>query len=195
MPADALPLARWETFYVIVGSSGGALTGLLFVVVALAADRVRTGVSQGLGAFTSPSITHFGCVLLVSAIIMMPRDGLSSLGILLGLCALAGIVVTRMAIRRIARFELYRPVVEDWVWHGVLPCLSYGALLVAAIILQSATKTALYVVASVTLMLLFIGIHNAWDAALYSAMYVPREQDSITPPSPSSAADRATVTR
>ncbi len=193
MPADALPLARWETFYVIVGSSGGALTGLLFVVVALAADRMRAAASRGLGAFTSPSIVHFGCVLLISAIIMMPRDGLSSLAALLGLCALGGVAVTIMAIWRIARFDPYQPVAEDWFWHGILPCASYVGLLVAAIILQRATQTALYVVASVVLVLLFVGIHNAWDAALYSAMYLPPEQGATGPPSPSAAASRPTV--
>ena len=175
MPADAL--AHWETFYVIVGSSGGALTGLLFVVVALAADRMRAGSSQGLGAFTSPSIVHFGTVMLVSAMIAMPRDGLASLAVLLMLTGLAGIVVTVMAVRRIARFEKYQPVAEDWIWHGVLPAAAYAALFVAAIILQSATKPALNTIASVTLVLLFVGIHNAWDAALYSATFVPRDQN------------------
>lgn len=31
------PLAAWENFYIIVGSSAGALTGLQFVVIAYAA--------------------------------------------------------------------------------------------------------------------------------------------------------------
>jgi hypothetical protein len=31
-------LADWESFYVIVGSSAGALTGLMFVVITLVAD-------------------------------------------------------------------------------------------------------------------------------------------------------------
>ena len=31
-------LVPWESFYVIVGSSGAALTGLQFVVIALLAD-------------------------------------------------------------------------------------------------------------------------------------------------------------
>jgi len=33
-PAHAL-LSQWESFWVIVGSSAGGLTGLMFVVVAL----------------------------------------------------------------------------------------------------------------------------------------------------------------
>lgn len=34
-----MPLHEWETFYVIVGSSAAALTGLMFVVIALSAER------------------------------------------------------------------------------------------------------------------------------------------------------------
>jgi hypothetical protein len=39
--AVASPLAAWESFYVIVGSSAAALTGLQFVVMALIADAPR----------------------------------------------------------------------------------------------------------------------------------------------------------
>ena len=37
MPPELPPLTEWETFYVIVGSSAAALTGLQFVVIALLA--------------------------------------------------------------------------------------------------------------------------------------------------------------
>ncbi len=39
MGESATALSPWESFYVIVGSSGGALIGLQFVVVTLIADR------------------------------------------------------------------------------------------------------------------------------------------------------------
>ena len=46
----ASPIAAWESFYVIVGSSAGALIGLQFVVITLIADlpvaRTGTGSSQ-----------------------------------------------------------------------------------------------------------------------------------------------------
>ena len=38
---DASLLAGWANFYVIVGSSAGALTGLTFVVIALIRDTRR----------------------------------------------------------------------------------------------------------------------------------------------------------
>jgi len=178
MPGDAVAVGQWETFYVIVGSSGGALTGLLFVVVALTVDRVRAGTTQGLSAFISPSVFHFCNVLFVSAMIVMPRRSLTSLGITLGLCALVGGFITVVAAWRIARFDKYQPVAEDWIWHAIIPCVSYVGLLVAAIILPSATDCALYVTGSVCLALLFVGIHNAWDAALYSATYIPKNPDT-----------------
>lgn len=40
----ASPLKAWESFYVIVGSSAGAMTGLQFVVMTLIAE---TGPSRG----------------------------------------------------------------------------------------------------------------------------------------------------
>ena len=33
-----IPLHEWESFYVIIGTSAAALTGLMFVVIAVVAD-------------------------------------------------------------------------------------------------------------------------------------------------------------
>lgn len=56
-------LGEWESFYVIVGSSGGALIGLQFVVITLIAERprVRDDVRAN-KAFTTPSVVHFAVV-------------------------------------------------------------------------------------------------------------------------------------
>jgi hypothetical protein len=66
---DAMtPLAGWENFYVIVGSSAGALIGLQFVVMTLIVNRpIAPGLAQAGSAFASPTIVHFGAVLLLSA--------------------------------------------------------------------------------------------------------------------------------
>ena len=163
--------APWETFYVIVGSSGGALTGLLFVVVALVADKRTPATDRGLSAFTTPSIFHFVLVMAIAALVTMPRHGLMSLSVLLGGCAAVGA----------SPGEVRRGPVEDWVFHGVAPGLCYAGLLVAAITLRPETELALYLIASATLLLLFIGIHNAWDVALYSATNLPRREDAPPP--------------
>jgi hypothetical protein len=64
----------------------------------------------------------------------------------------------------------YVPVLEDRIWHIVLPSVAYLSLFVSAIAAYSHEVGALYVVAATALLLLLIGIHNAWDAAVYIAM-------------------------
>ncbi len=66
-------LTEWESFYVIVGSAAGALIGLQFVVMTLIADMpgTREEALAG-GAFATPSVVHFGAVLLLAAVISAP---------------------------------------------------------------------------------------------------------------------------
>jgi hypothetical protein len=58
-------LAGWENFYVIVGSSAGALIGLQFVVITLIADMPIRGGQEAGEAFATPTIVHFGAALLL----------------------------------------------------------------------------------------------------------------------------------
>jgi hypothetical protein len=51
-------LAEWDNFYVIAGSSAGGLTGLTFVVIALASDAKRINM-RGLRVYVTPTIVHF----------------------------------------------------------------------------------------------------------------------------------------
>jgi hypothetical protein len=51
-------LAKWDSFYVIVGSAAGALIGLQFVVVTLIAQRPALSVAEAGATFaTRPSFT------------------------------------------------------------------------------------------------------------------------------------------
>ena len=69
---------------------------------------------------------------------------------------------------------------SDWVWHAGLPLLAYLSLLITALVMRRAPEGALYGVEAVELLLLFIGIHNAWDAAVWIAT-------SAEPPAPPSS--------
>jgi hypothetical protein len=166
------PLTTWQNFYVIIGSAAATLTGLMFVVITLSA-RVRDRRSSGaLGAFATPTVVHFCAALLVAAILSAPWQALWNAGILLGLCGLGGVMYVVIVVRRTRRQTDYNPVLEDWLWHTVLPLVSYTALVVAAIVLTGNPNPvpALFVISAVTVLLLFIGIHNAWDAVTYIAI-------------------------
>jgi len=164
------PLAAWEAFYVIVGSSAAALTGLQFVVIALVAESRRKTTFREINAFGTPTVVHFGAVLLVSAILSAPWQRLANTGLALGTCGAAGIVYGFIVVRRARRQTEYQPDAEDWVWYVGLPFVAYTALLVAAIVLRRHPAPCLFAVGGAAVLLLFIGIRNAWDTVTYLAI-------------------------
>src|SRR5437867_1535991 len=125
--AVVFPLRAWETFYVIVGSAAGALTGLQFVVMTLVAQYgARQGRKESVSAFGSPTIVHFCAALLVGAILTAPWAALRHAGVALAGCGALGVIYSVVVLRRTLRPGEYKPVAEDWLWHVVLPLLSYS---------------------------------------------------------------------
>ena len=168
--AAVSPLTTWQNFYVIIGSSAGALTGLMFVVITLIAGARMRRSSGSVAAFGTPTVVHFCVALLVAAILSAPWQALWNAALLLGISGLGGMTYVVIVIRRARRQTDYQPVLEDWLFHTVLPLVSYTALVVAAILLPGYPALALYVIGAVTVLLLFIGIHNAWDTVTYVAI-------------------------
>lgn len=156
-------LSAWQSFYVIVGSSGGALIGLQFVVITLIAEKRNLATAGGLSAFGTPTVVHFAGAVILSAIMSAPWGSLGSLSIVLGACGVGGLVYCGIVIRRARRQTDYQPVWQDWLWYTGLPCGCHAALTVTAAVLRSRPRPTLFVIAAVTLTLLIIGIHNAWD--------------------------------
>jgi len=174
-PAAVSPFAAWENFYVIVGSSAAALTGLQFVVVVLGAEARSIGPE--VGAFGTPTVVHFCAALLISAIASVPWRAVSNAGLALDAVGVAGIVYMAVVIRRALRPLRYVPVLEDWLWHCAFPLVAYVTLLVAAFVLQRDPPRTLLVIGGTALFLLFIGIHNAWDAVTYIATQQPQHEE------------------
>src|SRR5205809_479528 len=128
-------LGGWDNFYVIVGSSAAALTGLQFVVTALIADR------------------------------QSPWHEVSSAASAFAVCGILGVLYAALVILRVRRTRTYQPVLEDWVFHALLPLLAYAVLLIAAIAMPHRPAGSQFAVAGTALLLLLVGIHNAWDSA------------------------------
>ena len=159
--------SAWESFYVIVGSSAAALTGLQFVVIALVADTRARSTPETIDAFGTPTVVHFCSALLVSAVLSAPWHTPSSVMLILGVAGIAGLFYCFLVMRRARRQTGYEPVFEDWLWHAALPFAAYAMLLVAALSLRIHVTGALFAIAAVALLLLFIGIHNAWDSVTF----------------------------
>lgn len=160
-------LAHWESFYVIVGSSGAALTGLMFIVITLIADSRQPPSLKEINAFATPALVHLSAVLLIAAILSAPWPDGRNAAYALGLTAIAGVGYMIIVLRRLLQPTEYQKGLEDWIWHAVLPFLAYLTLLVAHLALSHDHHWALFAIGAVALLLLFIGIHNAWDSVTY----------------------------
>jgi len=172
-------LSGWENFYVIVGSSAGALIGLQFVVMTLIADiplRTRDNAEQVGHTFATPTVVHFGAVLLLSGLLSVPWHTLAPAAVLWGLLGFIGMVYAAVVTRRMRTQRSYRPELEDWLFHAVFPFVAYVTLAVSAICGYTESSNSLFGVACASMLLLFIGIHNAWDAVTYHVFYIRQKK-------------------
>jgi len=171
MPEGVWPLlAPWSNFYIMTGSSAAALTGLMFVVITLVTGLERGGTQDGVATFSTPNVVHFSAALLASAILIAPWPSVLGPAIAAGLTGLGGVAYGLRVIHRTKRFAVlgeYTADLEDWAWYAIIPFVAYGTLFVGAIALPAFAPKALFVIAAAVVLLIFSGIHNAWDTITY----------------------------
>ena len=167
-------LTQWSNFYMLTGSAAGALTGLMFVVITLVGgERKFQTAPTGIATFSTPTVAHFCAALFVSAMLSAPWHRLAPPAVLLGLAGFAGVCYILYVMRQTRRLATYKADIEDWTWFTALPMLAYAAILGGAIALPLAAAGALYALAGGALLLIFIGIRNAWDVVTYIAIQGP----------------------
>jgi hypothetical protein len=163
-------LAAWSTFYIMIGSAAAALTGLMFVVITLVTRSEMPARRDGVATFSTPTVMHFSIALLVAAILCAPWRSLIPPAALLGITGLYCILYILRIARLTRRLTGYVADAEDWAWYTLLPFLSFCAIFGGAIGLPRAPVQALYAVAAGALLLIFIGIRNAWDVVTFLAI-------------------------
>ena len=168
-------LNAWDSFYVILGSAAGALIGLQFVVMTLIAERPQVS-GEAASAFGTPTVVHFGASLLISALIRVPWPDLRTGALTGGAVGLCGLGYMTLTFLRMRRQSAYRPDWEDWSFHILLPFAAYGAIALSSLMAIAHARWALFATGFATLMLLFIGIHNAWDAVAYQVFVIRRRE-------------------
>jgi hypothetical protein len=169
MEAALSALTHWANFYVIVGSSAGALTGLQFVVMTLVA-QANVGSIREIRAFGTPNVVQFCAALLISAIMTAPWDTLSHLGLCLGAFGIVGFAYSVMVVRHARKQTGYAADAGDWFWYVALPLIAYAGLAAEGILLSWNIRWCLNLIGPTTLLFLFTGIHNAWDTVTHLAI-------------------------
>src|SRR5882757_5104825 len=163
-------LGEWDSFYLIVGGAAGALIGLQFVVMTLIAERHSPTIAEAGPIFSTPTIIHFSATLLVSALLRAPWPSVTAAAFACGALGLCGLTYTLLLVRRIRRQTAYRPDAEDWSFHILLPLLAYASLMLMPLPSLAHERETLFGIGAGVLLLLFVGIHNAWDAVSYQVV-------------------------
>jgi hypothetical protein len=171
-------LAEWDSFYVIVGGAAGALIGLQFVVMTLIAERPPLRAAEASGAFGTPTIVHFSAALLLSALLRAPWQSISPPAALWGLIGFSGVAYALIVARRMWKQSAYQPDFEDWSFYVACPLAAYAMLAASAFPASSHTREALFGAGAGALLLLFIGIRNAWDSVAYLVFVTRPKLDS-----------------
>jgi hypothetical protein len=151
----------------MAGTAAATLAGLLFVVITLCVSLAATPAARGVHAFVTPVLVHFGGVLYLSMMLLAPWPAQWPLGIILGLHGLAVIAYAAFIIRLMGRLDFVSLKASNWITYAGAPALANAGLLAAGAGLIAEKSFAPYAAAGAVMLLLFIGILDAWDLTLW----------------------------
>jgi hypothetical protein len=161
---------QWDSFYVILGSAAGALIGLQFVVMTLFASARQRPTAEAGAAFATPTILDFASVLAISLLMRVPWPTVVPAALIFGLAGLGGIVYSAIVTRRMRFQTSYEPEFEDWIFYVAMRLLAFLMLALSGLFALSYTSGSLFGIAAAAAILLFSGIHNAWDAVIFHVL-------------------------
>jgi hypothetical protein len=167
----AQPFQTWHDFYLLVGGAAATLVGLMFLAIALGSRMITEETIPGLRVYLTPTVIHFVYVLIIAIVGVVPaltRAPLGAMLVLAGLAslgqALSGVPVMRQ-LQREGKLDQ-----GDRMWYLLTPVFCYLLLMGAGVGLLSRSSQALNGLALATMVLLVLGIRNAWDMVVFFAL-------------------------
>lgn len=169
-------LRDWESFYLLVGSAAAALIGLLFIVATLTTNIDRSSVDRGNHLYMTPIVFHLVMIVVLSATALAPTVTTAAFGIVCALAAIAGFAYGAMVTFGIVTIADPPTHWSDKWYYGAGPTLAYVVLAIVAAAMLRNRGWAANGVATVAVVLLLLGIRNAWDLVTYLAPKQPKPE-------------------
>ena len=161
-------LKEWHDFYILVGTAGATLLGLLFIAVSLGAGYLTEERQSATRTFMSPVALHFTSVFFLSAVALFPWHKTKFLVTLIGATALIGATISTYITIQVVRTDMTN-FIQDYLAYGLLPGVGYLVLLAAAVSIYLEKDFGLDALAGALLLLAIANIRNAWDLTLTMA--------------------------
>jgi hypothetical protein len=160
-------LYGWDNFYIMAGTAGATLIGLLFVIITLGTHLSSSRVAQGARAFLTPTLVHFGSVLFQALVVLVPWPSVWPVGVILGFCGLVGLVYLMDIIFKRRKVQFVSLHLLDGIPYAGIPALANLNLIAGAIGMIAEKSFAPYCLAGAITLFLFAGIYGAWDLTLW----------------------------
>jgi hypothetical protein len=163
----AAAMSRWHDFYMLTGGAAATLLGLLFVALSFGIGLEVQKRTEGINTFVTPTMVHFVDVMVIAAasVAPLPRAIVAALLVLL---IVINMIPGAQRLQRLRGYHVEDPFDwRDWLWYLLLPAGSQLLLLAAAIGLWRGDERALLAMAGAIVLLLVVGVRNAWDLVLF----------------------------
>ena len=145
--------------------------GLMFVVISMIMGTARERRSpEGISIFTTPTVVHFGAAIIVAGDMLAPWHSARNACAIAALLAVCGVAYMARVIGRTHKMIDYDADLEDRLWYNIFPFVAYGTVAAGSFLALASAGAGLFIVAAGVVMLMFVGIRNAWDIVTFIAV-------------------------
>jgi len=161
-------LAMWHDFYTLIGAASATLVALIFVAASIGAGVFTRAHQAGIRSFLSPTVVHFTAILVICLFAIVPTQTWFTMGALLVCSGAAGLAYSAWVWRRMTRYGIIGTIdAIDRLWYAQLPKPAYLLIVVAGVAFWQKSLVGLDLLAASQILLLLIGIRNAWDMTVW----------------------------
>lgn len=159
----------WRDFYSLIGTAAATLVALLFVAASIGATTYREEHRAPLSSFLTPTVAHFSTILFAALFTCVPSLSWRGFGALIAAGALAGLAYSGRVFFLVVVKRKFKVDVDDRLFYAAIPMIAYLVLLAAAALIFAQSPLGADLVAAALLILLLVGIRNAWDMTFWTA--------------------------
>lgn len=115
---------------------------------------------------------HFSAIVIACLILMVPSHDRMSLCVILLVGAATGLAYSCNVWLQMRRRGFSATIdLADRIWYGLSPVAGYLMIAAAAIMLPLRIGAALELIAAALVVLLLLGIRNAWDMTVWITLH------------------------
>jgi membrane protein CcdC involved in cytochrome C biogenesis len=168
-------LERWANFYLTMSAAAATLLGLMFVVIALAAER-RHGDAAKIPIYLTPTVIYFASVLFLAALLTIPNHTRLTATLCIGLVGVVGLVYSGTSLLGGNKNSFNER--HDRRAYAIFPSAAYGLLILGGVLSFCVPQCGLTLVAAGMLSLLAVAIRNSWSIAIDVVSTPPSRKSS-----------------